>query len=74
MARRQSIKREFTQQPAIKMPDSFAPNKETHIQQDQLVSTGNTILLDNSSDVTMTDSLVDEGYQTGQGNKKISKS
>lgn len=74
MARRQPLKREFTQQPAIIMPDSFAPNNETQIQQEQLISTGNTILLDNSSDVTMTDSVVDEGYQTGQGNKKISKS
>jgi len=74
MARRQPIKREFTQQPATVTQDNFAVNDENHINQDQPTSTGNTILIDDSSDVTMTDSLVDEGYQTGQGNQKPSKS
>lgn len=74
MARRQSVKRESTQQPAVVPQDSFATNNENQTQQDQSVSTGNTILLDDSSEMTMTDSLVDEGYHTGQGNKTISKS
>ncbi len=70
MARRQPVKREVTQQPATVTQDSFAASGENHIQQDQPISTGKTILIDDSSDVTMTDSLVDEGYQTGQGNQK----
>jgi len=74
MARQQPIKRELTQQPAVVMKDSFPANDETQAQHDQPISTGNTIVLDDSSEMTMTDGQVDEGYQTGHGNKKSGES
>lgn len=74
MARRQAIKREATQQPAASVQDSLKADEASCAQHDQPVSTGNTISLDDSSDVTMTDGLVDEGYQIGNGKKMSGKS
>lgn len=75
MARpRRTFKSERTGQATLAMRSSPATTSLTQGQQDAPFNSGDTILVDDGSDATTIDGLVDDGYHKSHENKKGGKS